>query len=543
VLLKNKDISKAASAIQPAANGIASYCQVNITVSDLEGPKDGYLPGQKQMNMIGIALPLNSADGGGGGVQGNWNGRIEDVGGGGFNGSVGIAPYAPVTNSGYVGSSTDTGHESTVGTSDGSFALNPNGTLNWGLIRDFAFNGIHEQAVWTKNVTRLYYNMDPKYTYWNGCSTGGRQAHQQAQTYPDDFDGILGGDPAINWDRFVAAELWPQVVMKQEVGAPISADKLNAVTQAAINACDALDGITDGIVQDPRACTYSAKQFVCSGSVSDSANCLTPQEAVAVNKIWDGPPGLNRGSRLWFGLERGTPLPRGPFGTAPVDGLAGQVPFNLALSYYQYWIFQNPAFDWHTLTESTFTRAFLESELKFNQVIGTDDPNLSKFRKRGGKMILYHGLNDEVIFPRGSYNYYNRVTAAMGGISETQKFYRFFPYPGNNHCGFAITSPNAPLINTTDLFNALINWVEHGVAPDSIVAYNSANPTTATVSRPICKYPDKLVFKGGSTSVASNFFCQHQDHDDFLVTDLVVPVLGADQGRDDDNGHAANDQH
>src|SRR6516225_1350022 len=123
VLLKNKDISKAASAIQPAANGIASYCQVNITVSDLEGPKDGYLPGQKQMNMIGIALPLNSADGGGGGVQGNWNGRIEDVGGGGFNGSVGIAPYAPVTNSGYVGSSTDTGHESTVGTSDGSFAL------------------------------------------------------------------------------------------------------------------------------------------------------------------------------------------------------------------------------------------------------------------------------------------------------------------------------------------------------------------------------------------------------------------------------------
>ncbi|MGA7326283.1 MAG: tannase/feruloyl esterase family alpha/beta hydrolase [Rhodomicrobium sp.] len=528
-LLANSDIIAATSVITPAAGINAAYCHVNITVSDLAGPKDGYQPGQKQMINVGIGLPLSSIDGGSGGVQGAWNGRTENLGGGGYAGSVGGTTSA--TNAGYVGSSTDTGHPASAG---GTFALNPDATLNWGLIRDFAYNGIHAQAVWTKKLTQMYYGMLPKFTYWNGCSTGGRQGHQQAQKYPNDFDGILAGAPAFNWDRFIPSEQWGEIAMNQEVGAPISTAKLNAVRAAAAQACDAADGIADGIIQDPRACTYSATQFTCS--VSSDPNCLTDQEAQAVNKIWDGPPGKQAGQQLWFGLERGT-----NFG-----GLDGTSPFSISTQWFQYWVFRDPGFDWHTLTEQNFAGAFKDSELMFHDVIGTDNPDLSDFKKHGGKMIMYHGLNDFLIFPRGSYNYYNRVSQLQGGVKETQKFYRFFPFPSNTHCAADVADfPNAPQINGTDLFNALVNWVEHGVAPGdtstTLIGYNNQNHASATVSRPICKYPDTLVFSNpggsGGANNAANFSCQVNTSDELINAEKVLPDPGASAGGDHGNGH------
>ena len=218
-LLTDSDITAATSAIQPAADGHLPYCRVNITVSELSGPRNGYLRGQKQAIGIAIGLPLSAADGGSTGQQGNWNGRIQDLGGGGYAGSTESGgTVAMAADGGYAGSTTDTGHT----TPGGSFALNPDGTLNWGLIRDFAFNGIHAQSVWTKKLVQMYYDMKHKYAYWTGCSTGGRQGHQQAQKYPKEYDGILAGDNAFNWDRFIPAELWPQVVMKEEVGGPIA---------------------------------------------------------------------------------------------------------------------------------------------------------------------------------------------------------------------------------------------------------------------------------------------------------------------------------
>ena len=519
-LLAGEGVSAATSVIQRASGTHLSYCLVNITVSELAGTKDGYLPGQKQMINVGIGLPLSPTDNGTGGLVGAWNERIEDLGGGGYAGSVGSVTGA--TDVGYVGSSTDTGHPASAG---GTFALNPDNTLNWGLIRDFAFNGIHQQAVWTQKITKLYYGKGAKFTYWNGCSTGGRQGHQQAQKYPNDFDGILAGAPAFNWDRFIPSEQWGEIAMNQEVGAPISVAKLNAVKSASIAACDALDGITDGVIQDPRACHYKASASACTGNPT---TCLTSEEASAVNKIWDGPPGPKAGERLWFGLERGTTF----------LGLDGPSPFSISTQWFQYWVDQNPAFDWHTITEANFAEQFKQSELKFHDVIGTDNPDLSEFREHGGKMIIYHGLADLLIMPRGSYNYYNRATKHAGGLSEVQKFYRFFPYPGNSHCGGNPDQPNAPLINSTDLFNELVNWVEHGIAPDSIIAYNNANPALATVSRPICKYPDKLAYNGtGSTSVASSFACKHESHDDLMDEEKTLPdadLVEDRQGNDRD---------
>lgn len=510
-LLPQKGIVTATSVVQPAANGHNSYCLVNILVSDLAGPKNGYLPGQRQEINIGIGLPLSPSDGGTGKAVGAWNQRIEDLGGGGYAGSVG--PVTGSTDAGFVGSSTDTGHPASAG---GTFALNPDNTLNFGLINDFAFNGIHEQATWSKKIAKMYYGKAQQYAYWNGCSTGGRQGHQQAQKYPTDYDGILAGASAFNWDRFIPAEQYGEVVMNQEVGAPISSAKLTAVTNAAIAACDGLDGIVDGVLQDPRACNYDATAFVCKGNASDPANCLTAAEASAVNKIWAG-PFKNKNKHEWFGLNPG----------ASLAFLDGNAPFSISTQYLQYWVHQNPSFDWHTLTETSFNADFNTSELKFHDVIGTDNPDLSAFKNNGGKMITYHGLADFLIMPDGTYNYYNRVTETMGGLKATQKFYRFFPFPGNGHCGGNAGYPNAPLVNGNDLFAALVNWVENGAAPDEITAENAATPATATVTRPICMYPNKLVYDGfGSTNVASSFACKTETTDPLQSVEKVIPDAG-----------------
>ncbi len=504
-LAGNTQISGLTATVVPVAPpGVTvPYCRLDFTFSAESGPSAGYLPGQSQQLKIRVGLPLNSVDGGTGGMEGAWNGKNRDLGGGGYAGSVG--PVTSSTNLSYVGTSTDTGHAASAG---GSFALNPDGTLNFGLIEDFAADGIHEQHVWGVKLAQTYYGMEPVRKYWMGCSTGGRQGHYQAQNFPKDFDGILAGANAFNWDRFITAELWPQVVVNQEVGAPIAAAKLDAVTNAAIAACDGLDGIVDGIIQDPRACTYSATAFVCkaNGGPSSDPNCLTPAEASAVNKIWDGPRDA-KGNPVWYGLERGTSL----------TGLAGTNPFSIAVDHFKYWIEQNPSFDWHTVTEASFPAYMLTSIAKFNDVIGTDD-NLKDFRKAGGKMITYHGLADTLIFPRGTYHYYDSVL--QGNYKETQKYYRFFPYPGNGHCG-GVGAPRsagvgAPLINAEALFSALVDWVENGFAPDYIVA---AQTTPVARTRKICMYPNVEVYNGsGSTDDQANFHCETQNKDDLIDT-------------------------
>jgi len=550
LLLENADVLAATSAVQAASGGHLSYCLVDMTVSDLAGPTDGYLPGQKQMIGIAIGLPLSAADSGSGGVEGNWNGRIQNLGGGGYQGF--LSPVTPATDFGYAGSNTDTGHTGNPAVGgfpfgplgDATWALNPDGTLNWGLINDFAFNAIHEQTTWTKKLVNVYYGTGPLYTYWNGCSTGGRQGHEQAQRFPDDYDGILAGAPAFNWDRFIPAEEWGEIVMHQELVYPISQAKLDAVSVAATAACaagPAGTGLGDGIIQDPRACTVDASEFVCGtpGGAALAPNCLTSEEAGALDKIWTGPPGFFSGPPLWFGLERGTYLDFLDANTStsiaspPGAGEAVDapfLPFDVSNQHLAYWVFQDPNFNPLTLTETTFDFAFLLSELKFRDVIGTDNPELFAFQARGGKMIIYHGLADELIFPRGSYNYYNAVTNAMGGLSEVQSFYRFFPYPGNGHCGvgptfqggFGATVPAIDSSTDGALFQALVDWVEHNVAPDTITAANSTGGT-----RLICKYPDTLHYNGsGNIFAADNFTCETQKRDPLMRDESALPDLG-----------------
>jgi Tannase and feruloyl esterase len=495
-LAGNPEINGLTATVVPVGAGVTvPYCRVDFTFSGEAGPSAGYRPDQKEMIKIRVGLPLSAADGGSGGVQGAWNGKNRDLGGGGFAGSVGGVTSS--TNRGYVGTSTDTGHDAAV-QPGGSFGINPDNTLNWGQIRDFARDGIRQQYLWGVKLSQTYYGSDPMRKYWMGCSTGGRQGHYQAQNFPKAYDGILAGAAAFNWDRFVPAELWPQVVMNQAFGAPIAPAKLTAVTNAAISACDGIDGVTDGIIEDPRRCKYDAKAFVCTGGPGNPANCLTPDEATAVNKIWDGPrtspgPGgwKNGSGKAWYGLERGASL---------TAFLAGATPRSTTVDYFRYWVKQDPAFDWRTVTEASFISDYLLTSMeRFNEIIGTDE-DLEEFRRAGGKLITYHGLADPLIMPRGTYNYYNNM---QGGLQRADKFYRFFPYPNAGHCSGAGLDAEA-------LFSALVDWVENDVAPEHLVAQVSPGRT-----RKICKYPDVQVYNGsGSTDDHNNFTCQVRNKDD-----------------------------
>jgi tannase/feruloyl esterase len=311
---------------------------------------------------------------------------------------------------------------------------------------------------------------------------------------PEDYDGLVIGAPAINWDRFIPSELWPQIVMSRTAGGPIGIEKLNAATRAAILACDAKDGVQDGIIDDPRKCTYDPAALICGGG-NDAATCLTAQEASAILKIWNGPTSSS-GQRLWFGLERGTPL----------AFLAGPNPFPIALSHFQYWIRQDPKFDWHVLSEAEFDSDFKASQKKFHEVIGTDDPKLEAFRKRGGKMIVWHGEADPLIFPRGTVNYFDRVLASSGGAARVNEFARLYLAPGVGHCA----GGDGP--NPVGLFETVVAWVEKGVAPTTVQA-SRTNQDGSALTRPLCPYPTIARWTGkGRTDDAANFVCVDGQH-------------------------------
>ena len=427
-----------------------------------------------------------------------WNGRYRGEGGGGYAGQISYGGLAEGLRNGYATASTDTGHPASAG---GTFALNPDGTLNMAAITDFAERSLRELAVNAKAVINAYYGEAPKYSYWNGCSTGGRQGLMAAQRFPAEYDGLVIGAPAINWDRFIPAEIWPQVVMNKTVGAPIAASKLNAATKAAVTACDASDGVADGIVNDPRKCSYDPAALVCKAG-EDTASCLSPQEADAIRKIWNGPTSAS-GQRLWFGLERGTPL----------GGLAGASGFPIPATHFQYWIHQDPKFDWRTLDDAAFEADFTASQKKFHAAIGTDDPNLEAFRTRGGKMIVWHGEADPLIFPRGTVNYFERVLAQNGGSAQVTQFARLFMAPGVGHCG----GGDGP--SPVGLLDTLVNWVEKGEAPATVPA-SRRRPDGTVLSRPLCPYPTTAKWSGtGSTDDAANFACVDGQHrrEDFTV--------------------------
>ena len=487
---------------------------------------------------IGIEVMLPTAA--------NWNERIRAYGNGGWSGTSetditqistsgdGVAIHAAAVAKGFVVGTSDNGH---VG--GAAFAMNPDGTINTVLWHDFAERSLHELADKTKALALAYYAKPQKFAYYDGFSTGGRQAMKLAQAFPNDFDGVLAGAPAMNWTRFITGELYPQIVMKQDLAASISSAKQSAVATAAVNACG---GTALGFLIDPLSCRYDPTKdaaTLCTGVAGNggvigtnasASSCLSLVEATAMNKIWYGQtadgsvpdpaadngtgPYLSSSNQLWFGPTRGT----------STSSLAGGSPFSISSDQAALEL-QNPAYAgasfvnatgngtnlWSTLNYATLTNAAFQGvqlQPQFSN-INTDNPDLSAFNGRKGKLLMYHGLADNLIMPQGSVNYYNRVLAAMGGLSEVQKFYRFYLVPGLTHSGALTGGASVPLpqssLGRDELFTTLQNWVEKGVAPDRL----EVTSTDASTSIPLCVYPQKITYDGVSApKAAASYACK-----------------------------------
>lgn len=482
--------------------------------------------------------------------QANWNNRIHIKGGGGWAGTpqasltvlAGAAPDSAgspadtALREGAVSASTDAGHVGSPPVADGSFTLKPDGTVNTALWQDFSERAIHEMALKTKALTKAYYGRDAKFSYWNGFSTGGRQAMKEAQANPADFDGILAGAPAINWSKFQTSQLYMQLAQLRDLGSNMTPNQLDLVSNAAISACDLVGGQHLGYIPDPSQCRYDPTTdatVLCkaNGGANTTPDCVTPTQANVVNKIWYGltadgsvpspatDNGLNTtttGSQRWWGLNRGTTL----------IGLAGPVPFPISTDWVAIEL-QNPtiggpllrnasgngANGWTSLSYAQLSNAFdrgVALDPAFAN-INTDNPDLSKFRDRGGKLISYHGLADQLIFPQGTVAYYERVLAQMGGAASVQNFYRLYLVPGMGHSlgnGSSNPAANPPLPTADQLYALLTAWVEQGTAPGRVdirTAVTAENPVQK--SRAICQYPQKARYTAGDPTQAASYTC------------------------------------
>ncbi|MEO8681281.1 MAG: tannase/feruloyl esterase family alpha/beta hydrolase [Vicinamibacterales bacterium] len=410
----------------------------------------------------------------------NWNGKFQAVGGGGFAGVISYPAMVAALGRGYATASTDTGHS----TPGGSWALD-----HPELIIDFAYRAIHETTVRAKTIVEKFYGDAPRLSYFVGCSTGGRQGLMEAQRFPTDFDGIVAGAPANYWTHLMAGTLWPAAATLKEDATRLSAAKLSAINKAALAACDAGDGAADGLIGNPPGCRFDPQSIQCTGAETDA--CLTPAQLDAARKIYA--PTVNPRTRTE--IFPGMP----PGGELTWTALAGgPQPFSIPADFYKYFVYSDPNWDWKTFD---FDKHVAAGDEKFGKLMNATDPDLRRFKARGGKLVMYHGWNDQLIQPGNSINYYTSVAKAMGA-KEAGDFLRLFMAPGMTHCA------GGPGPNTFDAVAALEQWVEHGTKPAQMIASHSTNGAVDR-TRPLCPYPQVASYTGsGSIDEAANFVCK-----------------------------------
>src|SRR3974390_74588 len=330
------------------------------------------------------------------------------------------------------------------------------GKIDWDLTEQWIHRATHEMTLIGKAVTEAIHGRAPQYSYLAGCSGGGRQALVEAQRYPTDYDGIWAADPAINWTKFILAEIWPSLVMKELAVIPPA--KFEAFKEAALEACDGIDGLRDGIVGPLDSCTFDPRRLIGKPT---PAGEITAKDAEAMQKIWEGPRGSD-GRFLWYGIgigneSWGTPLmPIGLCVAQEIDGKLQPAPFEIPPGYIRTWLLKDLSWDWKTLSFKQFEQLF-EQSVREMAMAASDDPDLSKFRAAGGKLILSHGSYDPVIPFMGSVDYYRRIIEAIGSEQATREFARLFICEGDGH---GTSRPNGPGLTMASAMAALMNWVE-----------------------------------------------------------------------------------
>jgi feruloyl esterase len=417
-----------------------------------------------------------------------WNGKFQGVGNGGWAGSISYyyGPWplslASALRRGYAAASTDTGHVGEIG--DGSFAVGHPEKLV-----DFAYRAVHEMTVQAKSIVSTYYGRAPRLSYWNSCSNGGRQGLKEAQQYPTDYDAIIAGAPGTSWTHLFAHSLWVAQAVLTDPKSFIPREKYAAIHRAVIQACDGLDGVKDGAIEDPTRCHFDPQVMQCTGA--DAATCLTTAQVEAARRIYAPARNPRTGREIFPGLEPGSEM-----GWA---ALAGPTPYRAANDHYRFVVFKNRNWDFKTLD---FDKDLALADKRDHGMINATDPHLKRFFDRGGKLLMYHGWNDPLIAPRNSINYYTSVTNAFGGANKIADSMRLFMVPGMSHCSGGDGTGNF------DDMKVLEQWVEEKKAPERIVVSHLTNGV-ADRTRPLCPFPQVAVYKGsGSADDAENFVCK-----------------------------------
>jgi feruloyl esterase len=418
----------------------------------------------------------------------NWNGKFMGLGNGAMAGSINYGGMAAVLSRGYAASSTDTGHEGSG--QDGSFALG-----HRERVIDFGYRAVHEMTVKAQIIVRAYYGRAPRFSYWNGCSTGGRQALTEAQRFPGDYNGIVAGAPALFLTHMQAASVRKAQAIRENPGGLVPHSKLLLIHNAVLAACDARDGIKDGLLGDPRLCDFDVKALECKGD--DSAACLTAAQVAVVHAFYSPTVNPRTGEQIFPGMVPGSELgwssDVGRMYADPPD-----ITKTLATAYLRYAVFQDPKWDYMTFD---FDSGMALADRIDDGVTKATDSNLRDFFRSGGRLLQYHGWSDPSISPLNSINYYNSVVDFMGGAANVRDSYRLFMVPGMDHCG----GGDGP--NTFDSIHAIEEWVETGNPPDRIIASHIRDGKTDR-TRPLCPYPQVATYKGtGSTDAAANFSC------------------------------------
>ena len=430
-----------------------------------------------------------------------WNGRFMATGNGGYGGSLGQPRLAmrPALHRGYVTAGTDMGHSGDGSTGeDASWALN-----NPEVLADFGHRANHVTAEFAKAMILAYYGKVQQYAYFQGCSDGGREALMEAQRYPDDFDGIVAGAPANQWPRLMTSMAWSWKVAHADAASMIPDAKLPIIQAAALADCDKLDGVADGVVEDPRLCKFDPAKIECKDG--DRPDCLTKAQVLALKALYAGPRGAD-GKQLFPGFPAGGEATPNAW-TLWISGEKAQHP-NFARSFYRNMVYSDAAWDYPA--DFDLGRALADSTAKVGGIVASDNPDMSAFQKSGGKLIMFHGWADAAISPYATIQYYDAVRAKMG-VGKADGFSRLFMAPGVSHC------LGGPGPNSFDMLEAISGWVEKGLAPDRVIAtkydndYASLLDMTATVvrTRPLCAYPKVAAWDGkGSTDTAESFVCK-----------------------------------
>lgn len=429
-----------------------------------------------------------------------WNGKFHTSGNGGMAGSISYSAMATALNRGYAAASTDTGHVRGDGGFDANWALNrPD------LIEDFGHRSIHLTAVHGKAISEAFYGDAPNYAYYVGCSKGGQQGMMEAQRYPEDFDGLVVGDPAHMWTSFYAsAHLWYALATLDNEDSYIPPSKVAILGDAVTAACDAIDGIEDGVLDDPRKCQFDPGTLTCAAG-QDESTCFTAAQVQAVKDIWSGPTN-SAGDVLYPGLVPGGEDGRGGW-TSWVTGQQAYAGthFMAAEDFMRNMVFDDPEWNFRTWD---YERDLPIALAKTGDALDADDPDLRPLRDRGGKLLVYHGWSDSDISPIGTIDYYEEVMSLIGdgassdeALAATKEFFRLFMVPGMGHCR------GGPGPDSFDALTAMERWVEQGVAPDQMVASKMADGEVVR-TRPLCTYPQVAKWNGtGSTDDATNFSC------------------------------------